>query len=75
MGSDNWLLTYYQQIRDGSVIVGKWIRLLYEKLIEDLENKVYFFDQKKANHALRFIESCTHHSKGKLSPQLVKLEL
>ena len=74
MNSDNWLLTYYQQIQDGSVTVGKWIRLLYERLIQDLEDKVYFFDQKKAYHALRFIENFTHHSKGKLSPQLVKLE-
>ena len=43
MDSDNWLLTYYQQIQDGSVTVGKWIRLLYERLIQDLEDKVYFF--------------------------------
>jgi phage terminase large subunit-like protein len=70
----NWILKYYQAIEDGSVTVGHWIRLLYERIISDLENKVYFFDQKKANKAIRFFENFCHHSKGKLAPQLVKLE-
>lgn len=75
MNSANWILKYHQQIQDGSVTVGKWIRLLYEKIVQDLENKVYFFDQKKANNAISFIEKFTHHSKGRLAPQLVKLEI
>ena len=62
-------------IEDGSVTVGRWIRLLYERIIQDLENKAYFFDQKKANRAIRFFEQFCHHSKGKLAPQLVKLEV
>ena len=73
--AENWILRYYQAIEDGSVTVGHWIRLLYERIISDLENKVYFFDQKKANKAIRFFESFCHHSKGKLAPQLVKLEM
>ncbi len=74
-GSTNWVLAYYQQIEDGSITVGKWIRQLYEKIIIDLENKVYFFDQKKADRAVRFIENFCHHSKGRLAPGLVTLEL
>ena len=62
-------------IEDGSVTVGHWIRLLYERIIADLESKAYFFDQKKANKAIRFFESFCHHSKGRLAPQLVKLEV
>ena len=50
-------------IEDGSVTVGCWIRLLYERIIQDLENKVYFFDQKKANRSIRFFEQFCHHSK------------
>ena len=73
--AENWILRYYQAIEDGSVTVGHWIRLLYERIISDLENKVYFFDQKKANKAIRFFENFCHHSKGKLAPQLVKLEM
>ena len=71
----NWILRYYQAIEDGSVTVGHWIRLLYERIISDLENKVYFFDMKKANKAIRFFENFCHHSKGKMAPQLVKLEM
>ena len=72
--AENWILRYYQMIEDGSVTVGHWIRLLYERIVADLEAKAYFFDQKKANRAVRFFESFCHHSKGKLAPQLVKLE-
>jgi len=73
--NENWILKYYQMIEDGSVTVGKWIRILYERIISDLENKVYFFDLKKATKAVRFFEKFCHHSKGRLAPQLVKLEI
>ena len=73
--NENWILKYYQMIEDGSVTVGKWIRILYERIISDLENKVYFFDLKKATKAVRFFEKFCHHSKGRLAPQLVKLEV
>ena len=73
--AENWILRYYQAIEDGSVTVGHWIRALYERIISDLEAKAYFFDQKKANRAVRFFESFCHHSKGRLAPQLVKLEM
>ena len=72
--TENWILKYYQMIEDGSVTVGQWIRLLYSRIIQDLENKEYFFDQKKANRVIDFFEKFTHHSKGALAPQLVKLE-
>ena len=72
---DNWILRYYQMIKDGRVTVGRWIQLLYERIIQELQDKAYFFDQKKANKAIAFIESFCHHSKGKLAPQLVKLEV
>ena len=62
-------------IKDGSVTVSRWIRLLYERIIKDLEEKAYFFDQKKANKVIAFFENFCHHSKGKLAPQLVKLEI
>ena len=72
---DNWILRYYQMIKDGSVTVSRWICLLYERIIKDLEEKAYFFDQKKANKVIAFFENFCHHSKGKLAPKLVKLEI
>ena len=70
----NWILRYYQHIKDGTVTAPKWIHLLYARIIKDLEERAYFFDAKKADRAIRFMETFLHHSKGKLAPGLVKLE-
>lgn len=73
--SDNWIYTYYQQIQDGSVTVGKWIRIWYEMIVHGLEEKRWSFDQKKANAAINFIERYCHHHEGPLAPGLMKLEV
>lgn len=65
---DNYILAYYQQIKDGSVSVGKWIRLLYEMIVAGIEDGTYIFNQQKANRAIRFIEKFCKHNKGKLAP-------
>lgn len=72
--NDNWIYTYYQQIQDGSVTVGKWIRLWYEQIVHGIEERRWFFDQKKANAAINFIERYCHHHEGPLAPGLMKLE-
>ena len=75
MSADNWIFTYYQQIQDGSVTVGKWIRMWYEIVVHGLEEKRWFFDQKKANSVINFIERYCHHHEGPLAPGLIKLEV
>ena len=70
----NWILSYYQHIKDGTITAPKWIHLLYARIIKDLEERAYFFDAKKAERAIRFMETFLHHSKGKLAPGLVQLE-
>lgn len=72
---DNFILKYYQAIEDGSVIVGKWIKLLYEYIIEGLRKKSFFYDHKKASKAISFIERFCRHHEGELGGQLIKLEL
>ena len=72
---DNFILTYYQKINDGNIIVGKWIRLLYEYIVNGLESGSFFYDAKKAHSAITFIEKHTHHTKGRFAPGLLKLEL
>jgi len=74
MSADNWIFSYYQQICDGSVTVGNWIRKWYEIVVHGLEKKTWFFDQKKANSAINFIERYCHHHEGPLAPGLMKLE-
>lgn len=72
---NNFILEYYQAIKDGSVVVGKWVALWYEKIVKGIENGTYIFDVKKASKAIRFIENFCRHHEGKLAPQLIKLEL
>lgn len=72
---DNYILAYYQGIRDGSIVVGTWIRMLYEKIVSGIDAGDYIFDVKKADRAIRFIERFVRHNKGPLAPGLLKLSL
>lgn len=72
---DNYILSYYQKINDGSIVVGKWVRLLYEMIITGIEDGTYIFNQQKANRAINFIEKFCRHNKGKLAPGKLVLSL
>ena len=72
---NNYILAYYQQIKDGSVTVGKWVTLLYEMIIAGIEDGTYIFNQQKANRAIKFIETFCRHNKGKLAPGRLVLSL
>jgi len=71
----DYILTYYQKICDGSITVGKWIRMWYERIVHGIESREYIFDQKKANEVINFVERYCHHHEGPLAPGLIKLEL
>ena len=75
MAEENYIYAYYQKIKDGSIIVGRWIRRLYEYFIKGLQEKSFFFDQKKANHAIEWIEAHCFHTEGLLATQPLRLEL
>lgn len=75
MGRENWILIYYQKITDGSIVVGKWIMLLMTYIITGLESKIFFYDNKKANKAIDWIETHCFHTEGPLAPGPFKLEL
>ena len=68
MTSHNYIYEYYQQINDGTVRVGKWIRLIYEYIMKGLDEKRFYFDIKKANSAIEWIEAHTFHVEGPLAP-------
>lgn len=69
----NYIREYYDAICTGRVTVGKWIRLVYERLISGLDTGEYIFNEKKAAKAIKFIENFCHHSEGR--NDLLKLEL
>lgn len=75
MRDENAILAYYQKIKDGSETVGKWIRLLYEVILQGLSDKRWFWDQRLASNAIGFLERYCHHYKGKLAPQRIRLSL
>lgn len=71
----NEIRRYYQAIKDGSVTVGKWVRLVYEYIIKGLEDGLFLFDQKKATAAIKFIENFCRHHEGVLARKKFRLEL
>ena len=73
MTNKNYIFEYYQQIQNGSVIVGRWVRLVMEYLVKGLQDKLFYYDNKKANKAIKFIENFCHHCEGR--SDLMKLEL
>lgn len=75
MVDGNYIYSYYQQIKDGSITVGRWVKLIYEYLIKGIEEKRFVFDQKKANAAINWIEDHCFHTEGPLAPGPLKLEL
>lgn len=72
---DNYILKYYQAIQNGSVVVGKWIRLLYERIVDSLESKETYYNAAEANKAIDWIEKHCFHTEGYLAPSALKLEL
>lgn len=70
---ENYIFLYWEAIQSGQVTVGKWIRAIYQILTDGLKNGVWYFDDRKANKAINFIENFCHHSEGR--NDLLKLEL
>lgn len=75
MAKDNWIYSYYQKIKDGSEVVGVWMHRLMEYIVSGLENKLFFYNNKKANAAVEWIETHCFHTEGALAPNYFKLEL
>ena len=75
MSEDNFIYAYYQAIKSGQIIAGKWIHKIYEYIIKGFEEKDFFYDQKKGNGAVDWIEAHCYHTEGALAPGNFKLEL
>ena len=53
----NYIFAYWEAIQKGQVTVGKWIKIIYQILVEGLQNGQWTFNEKKANKAIKFIEN------------------
>lgn len=64
---------YFEKIQTGEIMVGKWIKLLYEQIVTGLRDGLFLFDEEKAQKAIDFIQSFCHHCEGR--NDLIVLEL
>lgn len=73
MPYSNYIFEYYAAIKSGKITAGRWILAAYRMIIDGLEKSAFFFDARKANKAVQFIEGFCHHFEG--GEGLLKLEL
>ncbi|MBM6968671.1 terminase large subunit [Pseudoramibacter alactolyticus] len=66
---------YHTAIQSGKIVAGRWIKLLYNLIIDGLNKKTFFFDEKRSKRAIRYIETFCHHHEGPLAPNTITLEL
>lgn len=64
----NWIKEYIEEIDEGNIKVGKKVYKEYSKLINDMEDETsrFYFNEKKANRAVNFIEEYCKQSEGEL---------
>ena len=72
---NNYIAEYHRKIINGDIIVGQWIRLLYDMIVDGVGSGEYIFDNVKANTVIEWIESKCYHTEGPLAPQPFILEL
>lgn len=76
MNNLNYILQYWDYIKDGKTIVSKRVYKQYKRLVEDIDNPTqYTFDEDKANKPIEFIERFCKNSKGEWAGKSIKLEL
>lgn len=69
----NYIQEYHHKIQTGEIVAGQWIKRLYEKITAGLRDGLFYFDDRKANRAIEFIEAFCHHCEGR--NDLITLEL
>lgn len=69
----DYIHVYYKKILRKEIIAGFWIRKIFEIIIDGLNAGLWFYNEKKAQRAIEFIEGFVHHSKGR--NDRLKLEL
>ena len=75
MKTENAITAYWEEIQTGGAVAGRWIRQLYDVIIKGIAEGRWFYDDRLANNAVRFIERFCHHYKGVLAPRRITLSL
>jgi phage terminase large subunit-like protein len=63
---NNYILEYYEKIKSGNINVSKKILAVYKKIIPIIngEDPKYYYDEKKGQKIILFIENFCNQSKG-----------
>lgn len=73
---DNYILQYWDEIQSGRILVCKKIYKTYKKIVHDIYNPGrWHYDDRRAKHALYFIEEYCRHSQGEMGGKKIVLEL
>jgi len=73
----NWILKYWEEIKNGNIIVCQKVYKIYKRLVEEINNPKgdWVFDEEKANRPIEFIERFCKQSKGEWIGQPIQLQL
>ena len=66
---NDYIAEYHRKIINGDIIVGQWIRMLYDMIVSGIESGDYIFDKAKASTVIEWIEAHCYHTEGPLAPQ------
>lgn len=74
----NYILEYYEKLESGEILTSKKVLKIYKHLVSRIKDdsmSEFEFSEKRANHAIDFIERYCKHSKGKWGGQPIQLQL
>lgn len=72
---DTYLWEYYSAIQSGEIIAGRELKTELEKLINDFDNPLYYYDTARANKKMLFMENCVRLTKSPYYGKPMKLML
>lgn len=75
----NFVREYNKQLQSGEVVACEEIKLVYERLVKEMDCKddsfPFWFSEEQGEYVINFIEGFCRHYQGDNAGQLVKLEL
>jgi len=75
----NFVKEYNRQLQSGEVVACEEIKLLYDRLVKEMDCKddsfPFWFSEEQGEYVINFIEGYCRHYQGDNAGQLVKLEL
>lgn len=71
----NYLLEYYEKAKNREIIIGQELMAVIEKLVKDLSDPRYVYDERPGNLRIDFIEKFCRHTKSPFNGKSFILEL